>query len=90
MGGGRQCLKSNITPTAEDPRDTWACSREDGKDLVNQWQQHKRELGANSAYLTSTEDLISLDTQSVDYVLGIFLISINFYNNGSKNALFHH
>lgn len=67
-------MKSNITATEEDPRDTWACSRDDGKDLVQQWEQHKRELGATYAQLTNTQDLDSLDTHNVDYILGIFIV----------------
>ncbi|XP_054267620.1 alkaline phosphatase-like isoform X1 [Macrosteles quadrilineatus] len=72
MGGGRQCLMTNSSVTPQDPRDTWACSRGDNRDLVQTWVKHKQQLGLSHSYLTNTDDLTRLDPNNVDYVLGLF------------------
>lgn len=70
FGGGRQCLMTNSTPTEQDPIDTWACSRRDGLDLIDQWQNDKKWRGFTYAYLNQSGDLDSLDIDHVSFVMG--------------------
>lgn len=70
MGGGRQCLMTETTVSAVDPIDTWACRRQDGKDLVQMWKEEKQLKGLKYKYLNTTDDLTKLNTEDTDYVMG--------------------
>lgn len=72
MGGGRQMMKSNVTAKKFDPIDTWACYRQDGRDLIDVWTRDK--AGRHLAYsvVQNNEQLSQVDTDNVDYLLGIF------------------
>ncbi|KAG8264606.1 hypothetical protein J6590_008544 [Homalodisca vitripennis] len=72
MGGGRQCMMTNINVSESDPRDTWSCSRKDGRNLIKHWIDEKEREGLRHAYLSTTDDLNKLDIDNVDYVMGIF------------------
>uniref|UniRef100_A0A1B6IP91 alkaline phosphatase n=1 Tax=Homalodisca liturata TaxID=320908 RepID=A0A1B6IP91_9HEMI len=72
MGGGRQCMMTNINVSESDPRDTWSCSRKDGRDLIKHWIDEKKREGLRHAYLSTTDDLNKLDIDNVDFVMGIF------------------
>ncbi|KAH8396137.1 hypothetical protein KR222_003873, partial [Zaprionus bogoriensis] len=72
MGGGRQMLVSNVSGTAEDPLDTWAGHSTDGRNLIADWAQHKREQGVTHAVVQNNGELRQLDGRQVDNVLGIF------------------
>lgn len=70
MGGGRQCLESNITGTTNDPIDTWACVSADGRHLIQDWKNSKRTEGLRHVVVQNNQELNNLDVDSVDYVLG--------------------
>lgn len=70
MGGGRQCLVSNVTGTIEDPIDTWSCISMDGRNLIEDWKKDKIERGLRSIVLQNNNDLNRLDTDNIDFVLG--------------------
>lgn len=72
MGGGRQCLVSNVTDSPEDPIDRWACSSKDGRDLIRDWTLDKQKRKLSHAVVTNNEELEYLDHADTDYVLGIF------------------
>ncbi|XP_033336693.2 alkaline phosphatase [Megalopta genalis] len=72
MGGGRQVLKTNATGTEFDPIDTWAGSRQDGRDLIEEWRKEKTARNVPFAVVQNNEELFKLNTDKVDYVLGIF------------------
>lgn len=72
MGGGRQMLISNVTGTDRDPLDTWAGHSADGRNLMQDWAQHKFDQGQSHAVIQNNGELRYLDTANVDYVLGIF------------------
>ncbi|XP_063234129.1 alkaline phosphatase-like [Bacillus rossius redtenbacheri] len=72
MGGGRQCLNTNLTLGPSDPLDTWSCRRQDGRELVSAWRQDKEARGLRHAVLANTRDLRQMDVDDTDYVLGIF------------------
>lgn len=70
MGGGRQCLVSNVTNTAADPVDTWSCYSTDGRNLIHDWHIDKRQRHLRHAVVQNNSDLNNLNTNNVDYVLG--------------------
>ncbi|KAF5295155.1 hypothetical protein FQR65_LT10543 [Abscondita terminalis] len=71
MGGGRQCLVSNVTGTFDDPIDTWSCFSKDGRNLIDDWKKMKMASGVSHSVVTNNRDLNSLNLNT-EYVLGIF------------------
>lgn len=72
MGGGRQTLKSNISASEFDPLDTWACHRQDGRDLINDYIKDKSKRNLAYRVVQSNAELSGIDVDNVDYLLGIF------------------
>lgn len=70
MGGGRQCLVSNVNGTESDPIDTWSCYSSDGRDLINDWKLDKLKRQLKHAIVQNNHELDSLDANKVDYLLG--------------------
>uniref|UniRef100_A0A182M9R4 Alkaline phosphatase n=1 Tax=Anopheles culicifacies TaxID=139723 RepID=A0A182M9R4_9DIPT len=66
LGGGRK----QFIPTSEQDTSGARGLRTDGKNLINEWQQSKQ--GANATYITTVNQLASLDTSKIDYLLGLF------------------
>lgn len=58
-------MGAGVEPEAEKK-----CERSDGRNLVTEWQQAKEAEGASTAYLTTTEDLINVDAENTDYIMG--------------------
>lgn len=73
FGGGRQCLVSNVTTSAEDPVDEWACYSSDGRDLIADWSRDKEKKNLKHAVVQDNEELDALVAEDVDYVMGRFL-----------------
>lgn len=71
MGGGRQCLVSNVTGTDADPLDTWACYSKDGRNLIRDWSNDKMSRNLKYAVVQNNNELDNLDTDNTDYVLGM-------------------
>ncbi|XP_012060588.1 PREDICTED: alkaline phosphatase, tissue-nonspecific isozyme [Atta cephalotes] len=72
MGGGRQVMKSNVSASEFDPIDTWACYRQDGRDLINEWMRDKSDRNLAYKIVQNNEELSRVDIDNVDYLLGIF------------------
>lgn len=72
MGGGRQCLCTEVDDTVADPVDTWSCQRADGRDLMAEWREEKRSRGSRYAVVEDRGELLGIDGAVVDHVLGIF------------------
>lgn len=70
MGGGRQCLVSNVTNSPADPVDTWSCYSTDGRNLIHDWHVDKQQRKLRHAIVQNNSDLNNLNTNNVDYVLG--------------------
>lgn len=70
MGGGRQCLQSNVSGSDADPIDTWSCYSTDGRDLIQDWAEEKRSRGVSYQIVTNNEELDNLNT-TTDFVLGV-------------------
>ncbi|XP_018303124.1 alkaline phosphatase isoform X1 [Mycetomoellerius zeteki] len=72
MGGGRQVMKSNVSAGEFDPIDTWACYRQDGRDLIDEWMRDKSNRNLAYKVVQNNEQLSRVDIDNVDYLLGIF------------------
>lgn len=72
MGGGRQCLQTNVTDSEADPIDTWSCRRKDNKDLIKTWADDKLKRSLKYKLVENTGSLLAADTTEADYVLGVF------------------
>lgn len=70
MGGGRQCLVSNVSDTPADPIDHWSCVSVDGRNLIRDWTLDKEKRKLHHATVKNNEELEQLDAENVDYVLG--------------------
>ncbi|CAL8272576.1 unnamed protein product [Arctogadus glacialis] len=66
LGGGRQYMFSNITADPEYP--TYFGERSDGKDLVQEWLQGKK----NAKYVVNKEGLDAVDASKTDFLMGLF------------------
>lgn len=89
MGGGRQCLVSNVTDSNEDPIDRWACYSKDGRDLIRDWSLDKEKRKLNHAVVSNNEELKNVNSKKVDYVMGMsqkhfHFISSNFCLHSSE------
>ncbi|KAG7165233.1 Alkaline phosphatase, tissue-nonspecific isozyme-like 6, partial [Homarus americanus] len=67
MGGGRQEL--GATPLQEVKLE---CPRTDGRNLVEEWAADKEARGATHAYVTNTQQLLDLNPNTTDYLMGLF------------------
>nr|CAI5860844.1 unnamed protein product [Callosobruchus analis] len=56
MGGGRQCLQSDVEGSPADPIDTWSCYSKDGRDLIRDWtaEKSRRKVTFQEYSLTDT------------------------------------
>lgn len=71
MGGGRLPFEAAMDDgKTTDP----VCKRGDNKDLINSWKLDKMTKRKKAAFLENRKDLLDLDLDSTDYVLGIFLL----------------
>lgn len=69
MGGGRQCLVSDVLDSEADPVDTWACNRQDGRNLINHWAGLRRERLETYSVVTNIGELAAVDPQD-EFVMG--------------------
>ncbi|XP_064090180.1 alkaline phosphatase-like [Macrobrachium nipponense] len=69
LGGGRRSFRPKEEPDVEDGS---AGYREDGRNLINAWLEEKEKMGASAAYAWNKEDLMAIDLQNTDYVMGLF------------------
>ncbi|XP_071522573.1 alkaline phosphatase-like [Panulirus ornatus] len=68
LGGGRK----KFTPKGvRDPEGGEGGRRDDGKNLIEMWLRQKQHLG-NASYVWHRNQLLDLDTENTDYLLGLF------------------
>lgn len=72
MGGGRQCLVADVVDGADDPVDRWSCRRQDGRDLMREWRTEREAHSDKYAVVQNRGELRAMDTDDVEFVLGIF------------------
>ena len=53
----------------------WTCVRQDGVDLVQEWQEDHKAAGRKAAFVDTTGKLQSVNYNDIDRLLGIFSIS---------------
>ena len=71
MGGGYQSLNSDVEGTEDDPLDDeYGCTRLDGRNLTKDWVSAKEKSGVKHAFVRTKSELLKLDTNNVDYLLG--------------------
>jgi len=74
MGGGKRSFRGNsaTAPAKDDPLlpDKHACSRTDGRDLIDEWARDKASRRLSYQYLSNATDVGALDTGNTEYVLG--------------------
>ncbi|XP_071445817.1 alkaline phosphatase-like [Hetaerina americana] len=68
MGGGRKNFRANGTLDEEGTPGV----RMDGKDLIEEWQRQKQDEGSSYKYVWNRDDLLAVDAQSTDYLLGLY------------------
>ncbi|XP_076063059.1 alkaline phosphatase-like [Oratosquilla oratoria] len=68
LGGGRQKFLPKGVP---DPEGNIGGRRDDGKNLIDTWLHHKKDLG-NASYVWHREQLLALDANETDYLMGLF------------------
>lgn len=87
MGGGRQCLVSNVTDTPSDPIDMWSCVAKDGRNLIHKWAEDKRERRLPFAVVQNNGELAKIaDDNMAEYVLGIFANGHLMYDHERNNG----
>lgn len=69
MGGGRQCLQSNVNGSDADPIDTWSCYSKDGRDLIEDWKTEKYNRDVSYQFLSNNEELENADVNK-EFTLG--------------------
>ncbi|KAK3866890.1 hypothetical protein Pcinc_027600 [Petrolisthes cinctipes] len=67
LGGGRTVMG---TPSKVD--DDYKCYRTDGRNLAEEWRQEKERRGEKAAYVTNTGELLNVDLNSTDFLMGLF------------------
>ncbi|KAK4307956.1 hypothetical protein Pmani_020316 [Petrolisthes manimaculis] len=67
LGGGRAVMGA---PSNVD--DDYDCYRTDGRNLVEEWKQEKERRGEKAAYVTNTGELLNVDLNSTDFLMGLF------------------
>lgn len=67
LGGGRREFLSNTTQDEEGKMGL----RQDGKNLIKEWLDEHEGMGTRE-YVWNKDQLISLDLNSTDYILGLF------------------
>lgn len=54
----------------------WPCKRGDNKDLISAWKEDKKSrTGKAGVFLQNRQDLMNVDLQANDYILGIYTVS---------------
>nr|XP_045602751.1 alkaline phosphatase-like isoform X1 [Procambarus clarkii] len=68
LGGGRFPLGA----TSGVATDKWSCLRRDNRNLTNEWLLQKKAYGNNAQYVQNKQQLMDLDTEETDYLIGLF------------------
>ncbi|XP_075461983.1 alkaline phosphatase-like isoform X2 [Ascaphus truei] len=72
LGGGRKYMYPWDTPDVEYPDDPMSNgTRQDGQNLTSIWEE-KKPPGKISQYVWNRDQLIDLDPENVDYLMGLF------------------
>ncbi|XP_055619749.1 membrane-bound alkaline phosphatase-like [Toxorhynchites rutilus septentrionalis] len=75
LGGGRRCMLPKEVKDEEGSRGY----RLDGRNLIQEWTELHEEMG-ESAYVWNRKELLSIDANKTDFLLGLFESSHLMYN----------
>jgi alkaline phosphatase len=67
LGGGYKEFLSRAEGVPRDER-----NRTDGRDLISEWIQDKKNRNLPSAHVTTAKELLRVDTTKTDYLFGLF------------------
>ena len=83
LGGGRAAFRA-----APDPAliSSWECSREDGRDLIQEWSSAQEGLGRKAEYVATAAELAEIDVDNTDSLLGKST-NIPYLNRSPKNLM---
>lgn len=86
LGGGRRCF---FGPNIRDPGPSGSAGvRQDGENLIDKWMNQRRSQNErNFAFVNSTRHLREVDTDKIDYLLGLFSYSHMSYEELRDQAL---
>ena len=82
MGGGRRNFLDNNMRDEEGMRG----ERADGRNLIKEWLEDKRQQNVNANYVWSRKGLQMLDLNNTDYLLGLFSSSHCPYHGDLKRS----
>ncbi|XP_055371341.1 membrane-bound alkaline phosphatase-like [Condylostylus longicornis] len=68
LGGGRSLFLNESMRGEEGETGT----RQDGKNLIQEWLDDKKKQNINAKYIWNRKELLSTDTSKIDYLLGLF------------------
>lgn len=71
LGGGRSYFRDQSLHDEEGILGL----RQDGRDLIKEWQQDKQQQAAEAKYVWSRKGLLDVDLSRTDYLLGLFAVS---------------
>lgn len=64
-------MQSNVAGNEDDPIDPWCCYSKDGRDLIADWEEDKKNRSLNYHYASNNQQL--WDTpNNTEFLLGIF------------------
>ncbi|GFT93792.1 membrane-bound alkaline phosphatase [Nephila pilipes] len=70
LGGGRRHFLPRRELDTKNPEN--AGRREDGRNLIEEWQRDKKSRGLSYKYVSRKRELDKVDPMKVDYLLGLF------------------
>ncbi|XP_046405831.1 alkaline phosphatase 4-like isoform X2 [Ischnura elegans] len=76
MGGGWNPMGATQLEDEDE-----SCIRLDGRNLIDEWKKMRAEEGASHAYVYDTEGLMAVDTNHIQYLMGLFDVGHLRYNS---------
>lgn len=70
LGGGRQSFLPTNVSDVTNGNSVEAGKRKDGLDLISEWMDNKKMSNSRAHYVTSKDELFSLDLNKTDCLLG--------------------
>ncbi|XP_049957900.1 membrane-bound alkaline phosphatase-like [Schistocerca serialis cubense] len=82
LGGGRKMFLPNTTVDEEGA----SGRRWDSRNLISEWLDDKSDRDATASYVWNRDQLLAVDTEKTDYLLGLFESSYMQYHLDADNA----
>ncbi|GIY82242.1 membrane-bound alkaline phosphatase [Caerostris extrusa] len=85
LGGGRRHFLPHRELDTKNPEN--AGRREDGRNLIEEWQRDKKSRGLSYKYVSRKRELDKVDPLKVDYLLGLFSPGHMAYESDRDNGV---